>query len=197
MKVTRNTYWAAFILIVVLMVRCNSADPERILSAAKQGDLPTVRKAIERGFDVNTRIRGHESLLDTAAMNGHVELVRYLLESGANPNVADRGGWTALHFGVNCTEGERETREIVSLLLQRGANVNAQDSTGFTPLMYAATKMDGELVRMLLRGGADPNIKNSVGMTARELAELPQYNIADVVEAFDFGNEPATDQGKN
>jgi ankyrin repeat protein/ketosteroid isomerase-like protein len=76
--------------------------PELVVRAAEQENLAAVALLIELGFDVNARPRC--APLHEAAMRGNIELIRLLLEHGADPNIHDTGydatpaGW-AEHFG--------------------------------------------------------------------------------------------------
>lgn len=70
----------------------------------------------------------------TAVVNGDVDNIRKLLESGVNPSLSDSEQMTPLHFAV-----DRGYLEIVKLLIQNGANVNQANSDGQTPLMIAVT----------------------------------------------------------
>jgi len=67
--------------------------------------------------------------LHFAANNGHVDVVRFLLEKGANVNAQDHRGRTPLHLAA--LDGHVD---VVRFLLEKGANVNAQDHRGRTPL---------------------------------------------------------------
>jgi ketosteroid isomerase-like protein len=73
-----------------------------LVRAAEQDNLAAVALLIELGFDVNARPRS--APLHEAAMRGNIEMIRLLLDHGADPNVHDTGydatpaGW-AEHFG--------------------------------------------------------------------------------------------------
>ena len=56
-----------------------------------------------------------------ASINGHFEVVRYLLEQGADRDKADRNGYTSLHYSAG--NGDLE---IAKLLMVYGANLNAK-----------------------------------------------------------------------
>lgn len=71
---------------------------KEMLTAVYKGDGKKLLKLIEKGGDVNALDRGGRSLLMQAVAQGNKELVKILLDNGADPNLADKKtGWTALH----------------------------------------------------------------------------------------------------
>jgi ankyrin repeat protein len=72
--------------------------------------------------------------LHWAAHKGHVDVIRLLLEKGANVNAQDKDRWTPLHWPA-----VRRDVDVVRLLLEKGANVNAQEKDGWTPLHLEAS----------------------------------------------------------
>jgi hypothetical protein len=94
------------------------------------------------------------------------ELVTYLLAAGADINVKDRGGKTALMWAAS-----RGFGTCAEALLDGGAEVNAADNEGMTALMWAASNGFPKIVEALLDSGADVNAKNNDGETALDLAE--------------------------
>jgi hypothetical protein len=62
---------------------------EDLLAASRAGDLPAVKAAVEHGAAVETKTPYGQTPLYLAAMNGHEEVVRFLLEKGATTNVRD------------------------------------------------------------------------------------------------------------
>lgn len=91
----------------------------------------------------------------TAAKEGDIDAVEEFLEKGADINMQNKDGSTALMWAAN--EG---FEEIVKLLLQKGAAVNIQDNAGNTALMVAASKGFKEILKLLLQKGADVNMQN-------------------------------------
>ncbi|CDO74938.1 hypothetical protein BN946_scf184945.g10 [Trametes cinnabarina] len=73
--------------------------------------------------------------LHWAASSGSEDIVRYLVDQGADVNRGDGGGWTPLHIAAS---GGFD--EVVKELLGAGADVNARNEKGLTPLHYAASK---------------------------------------------------------
>uniref|UniRef100_A0A8C9EW08 Uncharacterized protein n=1 Tax=Pavo cristatus TaxID=9049 RepID=A0A8C9EW08_PAVCR len=64
-----------------------------------------------------------------------IDVVEYLLQSGANVHARDDGGLIPLHNA--CSFGHAE---VVNLLLRHGADPNARDNWNYTPLHEAAIK---------------------------------------------------------
>lgn len=101
--------------------------------------------------------------LIAAVRAGDVEKAKTLLDDGADVNVADANGWTALHGAV---VNAKKTTAFAALLVGRGGNVNTQDKTLFwSPLHLAASAGNNEAVEFLLKNGADLNLIDKYGFT--------------------------------
>jgi len=164
---------------------------ERLLEAARNGQLAGVKRFLGQGADVNTSapliyntslqkprfggferwpvepevVGGGQRPLIFACGNGHLEIVKVLLENRANINKTDAKGGTALMFAsVN------NYPDIVKLLLTRGANVNAVDSDLKTALMLATERGHLKVVGLLLANGANVNAVDDRGDTALYIA---------------------------
>ncbi|KAJ7440551.1 ankyrin repeat domain-containing protein, partial [Mycena galericulata] len=92
------------------------------------------------------------SSLHIAAAGGHIEIVRILLEKGANINAAGGREGSSLHIAA-----ARGHTEIVRILLEKGANVNAAGGRDGSSLHIAAARGHIENVRILLEKGANVN----------------------------------------
>ncbi len=103
-----------------------------------------------------------ETPLMMAAIKGHVDMARRLIERGADVN---KTGWTPLHYAA--TGGHPA---IVGLLLDAHAYIDAESPNGTTPLMMAAHYGSAATVRQLLEAGADASLKNQLGLTAQDFA---------------------------
>lgn len=80
------------------------------------------------------------------------DLVRIMLNKGADPNAINQSGACCLHFA--CYR-ESASLKIVKILLQNGANPEVREITyGCTPLHYSAGNGDVEFCKLLLNHGA-------------------------------------------
>jgi hypothetical protein len=138
-----------------------------------------IRQLFEGGLNINARNHNGISLLQEAALDGKLAVVRALVELGADMDA--QGGpsqMTALHFAT-----QRRHKEIALLLIERGANPNCRDNTGETPLHLAAYAGLPDMARALVDAGADLQARDNRKMTPWEVAQ----NAAD--ERFEFANQ--------
>jgi ankyrin repeat protein len=120
---------------------------------------PVMFKLIRTAKNVNVRSNAdhHQTALRRAIGEGWIEVVRRLLEKGANPNQTDDGD-TMLMLAV-----PRCKYEIVKLLLAKGADVNAKDRVDYTALILSIQYGCVSIVKLLLENGADVNAKDNLG----------------------------------
>jgi ankyrin repeat protein len=108
-----------------------------------------------------------------AAKAADLDLMRTLLEHGADPSRAMANGATALMTAVPARGAaltpEMAVFQAVQLLLDRGADVNAAAANGETLLHRSATRGDA-FVRMLVERGAKLDVKDSGGRTPLDVA---------------------------
>jgi ankyrin repeat protein len=92
---------AGNVAVVAFLCRVPQAAPDKhILAACWLGDVQRVRDFIARGASVEERDLDRATCLMLAAMRGHVEVVRALLDAGANVAAADRPGTCVLSYAV-------------------------------------------------------------------------------------------------
>jgi ankyrin repeat protein len=121
-----------------------------------------------------------------AALKGHTELARKLIERNADVN---KTGWTPLHYAA--TNGQVA---IMELLLENHAYIDAESPNGTTPLMMAAQYGTRDAVKLLLEAGADPNLKNQLGLSALDFAM--RANRRDAAELISSSVRSAQPKGK-
>ncbi|MDE2814416.1 MAG: ankyrin repeat domain-containing protein [Gemmatimonadota bacterium] len=142
--------------------------PASFLERVRAGDVSAVRLFIAAGMDIHARDADGRTALSMAAWEGHVEVVRILVEqwvAEAGPEAQDADGQTVLMWAASGGDVE-----MVRFLLDNGADINAQDNYGYTALTWAAGAGQVEVVRLLLANGADISAQNNSGITALMLA---------------------------
>ena len=132
-----------------------------LYDAARDGDLKRVQVlVVEQGVDKEETGGLYGSTpLYAASRNGHLAVVRYLVEQGADMEKADNGGWTPL-----IVASYRGHLEVVRYLLEQGANRDKANNGGYTSLHWAANKGHLEIAKLLMVYGADLNARTNGGL---------------------------------
>ena len=166
-----------------------------IHEAAKQGDLAAVKICLQKGIGVigvDERDHYDNTPLMDAAENGQLDVVKYLVDNGANVNTIDKAYRTPLmlaaekgHLDVvkylvdkgamnaqNCAElaAKNGYLDVVEFLVTKGTDVNARGRNGTMPLMKAAGLGQLDVVKYLVDKGADVNAKGEDGWTPLMMA---------------------------
>ena len=134
-----------------------------LLRASFQGRTARVKDILGSDKHKST-VKEHGSIaLLLAAVRGHTETVRTLVDAGVDINGKTARGGTALMWAAGSRENPAET---VRLLLKAGADANAQTEEGRTALMDAARRGNAPIVQLLLDAGARVNETTEDGTTA-------------------------------
>ena len=117
---------------------------QNLSEAVFTGDLAAVKQALTDGADPSAMDpQSGSTMLATAALMGHTEIVKLLLEHGADVNTKSRDGGTALHAAAFL--GRIET---VKFLLEKGADANLRSNIGGTAMDGA--KLDWEFTKAII-----------------------------------------------
>jgi ankyrin repeat protein len=122
---------------------------------------------LDHGADIDIQDNNGWTALMTASNEGQHDVMRLLLNRGANARHQNKEGKDALMLLIDRSQnGGRKFREVAPLLLAHGADVNTHDSSGDTALIIAARNQDRTAVPWLLQNGADANARTNAGSSA-------------------------------
>jgi ankyrin repeat protein len=183
-----------------------------LMYAARQNSMDAINALADAKADLNATTKQEgTTALQIAVINIHYDLANLLLERGADPNVVDLSGMTALYAAVDMrapanmlTRSEPKLRDnldavgIVKSLLAHGANPNlqlkkpiigrhqnlvgdGQLTEGATALARAAKTSDIPMMKVLLDGGADATLALANRTTPAMLAGGPEPRVLEAV----------------
>ena len=150
---------AIFLLLFGLTAALSAQD---INIAAKRGDLDLVKNLLAAD---STLLELKDQAGNTPLINAcyavpervpHKELVKYLIDRGADINAKNKRGATPLYFAV-------KDIELTQYLIANGASVNVSAYGGYTPIMQAALSGNIALADLLTKNGAELNSKGQRG----------------------------------
>lgn len=171
-----------YIYIYIIGFRYRSYLLIPLVAASDSGHIAIVRIIVEHG----TNIDGLTTALccSISGDNSSVELVEYLLDSGADPNTTQAGIFTnSDHYNALTLACKNGILPFIRLLLARGADSNPDpNNRRVTPPLKAALSRP-EVVKILLEHGANPNLPFDDGNSAL-LEVLQQRNQITSLEAF-------------
>ncbi|KAK3998138.1 ankyrin repeat-containing domain protein [Cladorrhinum sp. PSN332] len=138
--------------------------------AAEGGEMGLVKSLFHPGTSPNASQHPEHGAtpLACAALSGHTEVVRYLIEVGADKNDHSFSDHRSL-LSAAVTSGNLE---IVTLLIDAGSNVDVADDYGATALHRAAREGRLDILQELLRGAATPDVPDTY------LGQTPLYFAA-------------------
>ena len=159
-----NIFCTTYTIFEIVM---NATD---LFEACRINDLDTVKDLYEQDASIihTTDARGFTPLI-LAVYNDAPEIVRFLIEKGADLNAQDASGNTAL-MGV-CFKGYKN---IAQQLIAAGATINQRNGNGATALTFAATFGHLQIAEWLLQNGADLNVPDTRGKTPVDHAYIQE-----------------------
>lgn len=161
-------------LLNIIKVKCPQylCVPDHLLAAAAaEGKVDVLHCLSESGSSgVGNAIQERwwqVARFQAAAAVSDIEAMQQAINRGANPNIQNTDGETALSLGVRA----RRARVVKFLVAQPGINVHAYDKNGHAPLHLAVVDQCMSLVRILIDAGANPDQAGNDGVTPYTYAQ--------------------------
>jgi ankyrin repeat protein len=138
-----------------------------LMKAIEKNDAAAVQKLIAQGANVDELEPNGDAPLVMAAYLGHSEIVRLLLEAGADVMAVDPGmKATALHAAAYAGR-----TEAAKLLVQYHIEIDRQGPyNGYTALHDAIWQNNVDVARVLIDAGANLTLKSNGGQTPLDFA---------------------------
>ncbi|MFB2563790.1 ankyrin repeat domain-containing protein [Rhizobium sp. IMFF44] len=183
----------------VMLAAMRKAHPAMLHDAAGENDLEAVRRMLALGLDVNAMTS--RTPLHEAALHGHMEMAKLLIERGADTTIRDPNfyappiGWAeyngkdemveflkAYPLDIFAAAAFGTIDQLAAILDKHPERVNIRfggfrppgqstDRDWMTPLGFAIVNRCGEAVRFLLVKGADRSLRDASGRSYRDLAQ--------------------------
>ncbi|HUT54949.1 MAG TPA: ankyrin repeat domain-containing protein [bacterium] len=185
MKVNKCLMASVMLLLAFAVMGCPSQRPVNVVitpgladefyEAAKDGDMSKAQAMVAQNPNFVNARESYLSLapLAGACYGGQFEMVKFLLNNGAEVDARSEGGSTPLVEAV-----ARNSVEIAGYLVDHGADVNSKDNDGKTPLHWAAERGHVDAVKFLIAKGADVNAAMNDGTTPLMAALDQKENAA-------------------
>ena len=162
-----------------------------LIFAVRHGHLEATSVLLDAGANVNETLSDGQSALIVAAANANWAVADYLLDRGADPNLAG-AGWNALHQTVRTRRmnvgfgapgpipsGDVDSIDVIRKMIAKGVDIDARmtrngmkdgqrnrlNRLGATAFFLAAKVTDVEAMTALLEGGAEPMIPSAENTT--------------------------------
>ncbi len=169
-------------------------DPKavRLMEALRAGDAQTFKKLVAADPTV-ANLKGQSGVtpLMQAVLYGDLSSMKILLDKGADPNIRDEAGATALMWAV-------DDLEKTLLLLDHGADVNGRSDDSRTPVLIAAGRNGcNAVVKLLLDRGASLAVRSPVNVGyATPLSEAARFGDEALLQMLIDRGADAKNAGK-
>ena len=149
-----------------LVIVPNAATRE-LWDVVENGEVHELEAVLARA-DINGRNEHGMTALMRAAYHGRVQMVRALLENGADPNVMRNDKFTALSLAAFFGHGE-----IVDILIEHGAKTDVATRFGTSPYLWAKARSFTDVARSLEKRSVDRRSEGTVASVVERPKPLP------------------------
>lgn len=173
--------------------------------AAAWGKNSVIEVLLNYGINIDTLNTGPDrtTALIQTSLRGNLTTLSLLLAKGANPNIQDTNGLTALHSTTRRSTYDPPpgvatvfpipndvVMSVINLLLESGTDPNIQDATGQTALHFAAYYGHEEMAKSILENRGLADLQDNWSQAALHLAVLNKH---DAVVAVLLGKGASSD----
>ena len=140
-------------------------------TAAKNGESENIKELVDFGEDINekrsifSQAPIHKIIENDDKEGNKYQVLKELLDMGADPNIKDSNGWSALHYA--CDLGDLQS---VKILVETKAIIDTYSNNQRIPLHLASYNNYPNIVKYLLENKSNPNYKDELGCTPMHLA---------------------------
>ncbi len=161
---TSKTMFIGALIVTVCVMPLFAQD---IFEATRKGDLNAVKNLLKENKDLLESLdQNGKTPLHIACYSAQVDVVKYLIEQGANINASTYAKLSPLHWAVHSYSDPVTKKETIEFLLSKSPELaNLQNDKGITPLMWAANDLE-ETIQLLIDHGADVNARDFNGYSA-------------------------------
>ena len=159
------------LVILVGLLSTSESTAQSINAEADMGNFEAIKQRVEKDKKMVNFVDNGTRPLHHAAYSNRIEIVKYLLDNGAEINAVQVGGPTALGQATF-----RGNSDVVKYLLDKGANPDLGDEKGATPLHHAAYAGNMELVKLLISHNANVNLQQKDGGTPLSHSSIRKHN---------------------
>gem|GEM_PF-2204307 len=174
-----KTLFLTTTLSTFLLAGCLSTG-QKLGNSALDGDFKKIQKLTSSELINLPANSNGATAITLAAQEGHYDIVKYLLENGANPDIEKNA---TERCAALCMAVQGGHYEVVKLLTSDSkANINSKNSKNGTPLSLAVIIGNGRIFDLLLDAGADPEVRGSSNRSI--LHYTLQYGRTDMFNAL-------------
>jgi ankyrin repeat protein len=167
-----------------------------IHGATHNGFIEVIKVMLKHGIDINTQSKDSTTplyySLGYTGQKTNINLVKFLLAEGANPNIEHKNGHYPIHAAINSKD-----IDVLQLFIKNNEDANKTGASGTTPLYFAVNYIgDIDIIDYLLEQGALPNTPVKGGFTPIYAAtEKGRLDIIKKLVAKDGNIEQTIDCG--
>ena len=141
-----------------------------LITAASEGDQEMVELLVEElGADVNGQGEDGSAPLPAAVLKCNQKVAEFLIKRGANVNIRNKKGLTALYIAVFVIPIFDNDHKMAEFLIKKGADVNVETKNGLSPLTYTIFKGRLSTVKIHIGNGAKVSARDWSGVKDPEI----------------------------